>query len=129
MDIFAYLSCGLVACVLIVIVRQYRADMAVVLSIGAGVVMLAFALSSLAPVMTGLRDIVESAGVGEEWLSVIVKAFGISVKEQLAADVCRDVGESSLAGKIEIGGRVAILAVSLPLFQKVLELSAKIITG
>ena len=49
----------------------------------------------------------------------MLKALGICFITQLGADVCRDAGESSLASKIELGGRMSILALCIPMITKV----------
>ena len=46
---------------------------------------------------------------------------------QTAADVCRDAGQTALAGKLELGGRLALLIVALPLFRRLLDLAMEII--
>ncbi|MFR5069076.1 MAG: SpoIIIAC/SpoIIIAD family protein [Eubacteriales bacterium] len=38
---------------------------------------------------------------------------------QFAADACRDAGESSLASKVELAGKVAVILMALPLFEAI----------
>ena len=53
-------------------------------------------------------------------VTILFKAVGICLLTQLAGDVCRDSGESSIASKIELAGRAAILLTAMPLIQEVL---------
>jgi stage III sporulation protein AD len=41
---------------------------------------------------------------------------------KLCADVCRDTGESALASGVESVGKIAIFALAVPTFVKILEL-------
>ena len=57
----------------------------------------------------------------------MVKALGVCVVTQLASDTCKDCGQNSIASKIELGGKVLILAISLPMFTSLLETINKLI--
>ncbi len=48
-------------------------------------------------------------------LELLLKALAVSVACNLTSAVCRDCGESSLAEKAELAGKVAILSLSVPL--------------
>ena len=48
---------------------------------------------------------------------------------QLTADTCRDAGETALAAKAELVGRVLLLAVAVPLFQDLLTLVTALMSG
>ena len=55
-------------------------------------------------------------------LQVLAKAAGIALTAQLARDVCKDAGQSALAGQVELAGRVLILLAAMPLLGRLLEL-------
>ena len=48
---------------------------------------------------------------------------------QLSADACRDAGETALAEKAELAGKVFLLLIALPLFEKVAELAVRLMNG
>ncbi len=52
----------------------------------------------------------------------MLKCTGIGIAAKLAADLCRDGGQSALAGAVEFGGTAAALFVSLPLLRSFLAL-------
>jgi len=127
MNIFSLAACGVIACVLIVTIRQHRPEMAVILTIAAGVVILSMILIQFGPVVSSVSGLVEKTGVNSAYIVVVIKAIGISLVAQLAADICRDAGEQSIAAKVEMGGKLGIVAVTLPLFADLLQLSSNII--
>ena len=59
----------------------------------------------------------------------MLKAAGITLLTQLTADTCRDAGETALAAKAELVGRVLLLAVAVPLFQDLLTLVTALMSG
>ena len=60
---------------------------------------------------------------------MLFKALGICYLTQFAADSCRDAGESALAVKAEIAGRIAVLLISLPLLSQVASTAMDLIGG
>ena len=48
---------------------------------------------------------------------------------QLAADTCRDAGDSALAGKAELTGRILLLLLAVPLYEEILTLIGQVVTG
>lgn len=128
MNIFSLCACGIISCVLIVTIRQYKPEMAIGVSVAAGVVMFTMLAAGVVPVIGALTDTAGKIGVNGEYILISVKAVGICLVAQLAADICRDSGQQSAATKIEIGGKLAVVAVSLPLFEQLLTLAERIIT-
>ena len=59
---------------------------------------------------------------------IIYKCLGVCYITQLGSGCCRDCGESGLASVVEAAGRIAILAVSLPLFKALVNIIEKILT-
>ena len=47
----------------------------------------------------------------------------------MASDACRDAGEAALASKADLAGKVTLLVLALPLFQKIGELAVSLING
>lgn len=124
MNIFAFAGAGIIMCVLIVTVRQFKSELALPLCIACGVVMTLYLLSEVVPLIDELRGLAAMSGIPSQFLAIAVKAVGICVAVQVAADVCRDAGESALANQLELGGKLALLLVSFPLFQEMISLAA-----
>ena len=128
MDIITVAAVGIIGAVLCVIVRQYKPEMAISVSAACGVVILVAVITMLAPSIAAISELSAAAGVGDEYSAILLKALAVCYITRLAADSCRDAGESAVAAKIELAGRAAIMAVSLPVFAKLAELVTKFIT-
>ncbi len=77
----------------------------------------------LIPVVDRVEQLYESSGGEPYYLEILYKCLGICFLTQLAADICRDSGEGTLAVQAETAGKTALLAVSLPLFEQAAELA------
>ena len=120
MWIIAAAAAGLVGTVLALILGQYRPEFRMLVTAAVTLLLMAMVLEQLSPVLEQLRSTMELTGLTGDYAAVIFKAVGICLLTQLAGDVCRDSGESSIASKIELAGRAAILLTAMPLIQEVL---------
>lgn len=120
MWIIAAAAAGLVGTVLALILGQYRPEFRMLITAAVTLLLMAMVLEQLSPVLEQLRSTMELTGLTGDYAAILFKAVGICLLTQLAGDVCRDSGESSIASKIELAGRAAILLTAVPLIQEVL---------
>ena len=107
---------------LILTVRQEHPVFAVLIGACAGVWVLLSVLSGVTDVLDFATDFIDQSGIGNENLQLVLKAVGICYITQFASDLCADAGEVSLAGKIELAGRIGILVISLPMVRTLFDL-------
>lgn len=127
MNIFAFIGSALVMCVMIITVGQLKPELSLLLAIACGIVMTVFLLGFVSPVIDEISLIASSGGIDSDMIAVVIKSFGICVAVQTASDLCRDSGQTAIAGKLELGGRLALLIVAMPLFRRLLDLALGII--
>lgn len=119
----------LCAAFLAAVLRTQRPELAVGLSLLAGVMVTVAVITRLSPLMTSLRRLTARGGLSDDSLSLVLRAAGVCLVTQLTADTCRDAGESSLASKAELTGRLVLLVMALPLFERILALIATVVGG
>lgn len=125
------LSVGVLLCgaLLAVVLRGWRPELALCLSLAAGAVVLLLLLNQIAPLLAAVKRLVAAGGLSGDYLTVVLKAAGVCLLTQLTADTCRDAGESALAGKAELVGRVLLLLLAVPLFEEILALVTGLLQG
>lgn len=127
MELTAILSLLLIAAFLAVLLRQYRPEIAMAIGIVAGVLVVLALLQRLTPALSSLRTLLEGAALPTVYTGILFKALGICLLTQLAADTCRDAGETALAAKAEFAGKILLLVLSLPLFEKITSLALSLL--
>ena len=127
MDIVKIIGVGLIALIIIIILRQYKPEFSIYVSIIAGVLILLFSFSNISGVINLLKDISNRANINSEFLGIILKITGIAILTEFAVSICQDSGEKSIANKIDIGGKVIIITISLPIISSLLETILKVL--
>ena len=121
MGIERVLALAFVTLVLLVVLRQERPEIALLVSLAAGAIMLIAVLITLAPALTVLSDLAARARVERYYLDTVLRVVGIAYLADFGAQVCADAGESALARKVELAGKVIIMVMAIPVVTAVLE--------
>ncbi len=125
--------CGvaLIALVALILLRQVRPDWAPLLRIASAVVAVGGILGLGAEVLSALGEWTDTLGAAlpQESFGVLVRALGIALLTEVAATMCRDCGEGSLATWVELAGKLEILLLALPLIETVWETVAGVLGG
>lgn len=124
-EFLVFVAVALVAAVLVVLLRESHPQSALVLAIGASVVLLIYLLNLISPVVQQIRGFADSVGFAN--FDVLIKAIALGFVTEIAAALCRDSNQLALAVKIEIGGKIAIVAIALPLVADILNLVVELI--
>lgn len=127
MEIFSIALFAIVCAVLVLTLKNTRPEYALLLSIAAGCVILALTLKYLAGIFHVIEEMFSGVGINSEYFVILLKALGICYIAQFAGEVCKDFGQASLSSKIELGGKIAVLLLCLPLIKTVIETATKLI--
>ena len=129
MELTAIAGVVVVAAFLAVLLRQQRPEQAMAVGLLAGISVLVLVLTKAVPALSSIQDMLNTSSLPGEYVAILFKALGICLLTQLAADTCRDAGETALAGKAELAGKVGLVMLSLPLFQKIADLAVSLINN
>jgi len=121
MEITKIIGIGIIALIITIILKQYKKEYALYTSIIAGIFILLISLSQISGVINLLKDISSRANINSQFLGIILKITGIAILTEFAVSICQDSGESAIASKIDIGGKVIIISLSLPIISALLE--------
>ncbi|MEG2204915.1 MAG: SpoIIIAC/SpoIIIAD family protein [Oscillospiraceae bacterium] len=119
----AVAGAAVIAAVLAVTLREVKKEYALLLSLACGILLLLWAANAIAPALDELRTLIDAARIDTKYGEILLKSLGVSFLTQFAADACKDAGEGAIAAKLELCGRVCIVALSLPMFQEILSLA------
>lgn len=122
MEIFKVVGFAIFSVVLIVILRNERPEFAIMLSIAAGVGIIIFSISKMSDVIDMLYELIDNAGVNKEFFNIILKVTAIAYIVEFGKNICSDAGQSSVASKLEMAGKIIIFTLSFPLIDVLVEI-------
>ncbi|MCL2108460.1 MAG: stage III sporulation AC/AD family protein [Oscillospiraceae bacterium] len=127
MNITAIVALGLVAAVLSIILRQHKQEYGLYIPLVTGVAILGAVLIAVRPVLDVIQNLMEAVHMNNIYGQTLLKGLAVCYLTQLAADACKDAGETAIAGKVELAGKIAIVLLSLPLFASLVEMITRLI--
>lgn len=127
MEVIKIIGIALVALIIIVLLRQYRPEFTIYISLIAGALILLLVMDKLTGVINLLQSIANKTSINSTFLSLLIKITGIAFLSEFAVSICKDSGEAAIANKIEIGTKIIIIAMSIPIITSLLEIILKIL--
>lgn len=127
MDVIKIIGVGLIALIIIVLLKQYKPEFVVYVSLIAGALIIFLVIDKLTGIVELLSNLSSKAGINNQFLGILLKITGIAFLTEFAVSICNDSGESAIANKIDLGGKIIIIAISIPIISALLELIIKIL--
>lgn len=127
MNLFSVTVFCLVGAILCLVLKQYKPEFALLISLGCSIVVMLFILEGITQVRDELDLILQNSMLNSDLMVVVFKCLGVCVLTELASQTCKDTGEGAIAAKVELAGKVSLLILSLPLFVRLLEVSTTLI--
>lgn len=126
-EVIKIVGIGIIALILIIIIKQYRPEFALYISLIAGALILYFVLDKVTNIINLLKQICEKSGVNSNFLGILIKMTGIAFLAEFGISICKDAGENAIASKVELGSKVVIISMSIPIIYNLLEVILKIL--
>lgn len=114
---------GIVIAIVVMIVREVKPSIAVLVSVMGSVCLLLAALPYVEDVYSLVQNLSEKSGMNSDLLISLIKIAGIAMVTEFAADICSDAGEASLGDKIHFVGKMAVLASCVPVITTVFSVA------
>ena len=116
-----FAAAAVLAAAAALLLRRSNPELQIPLAAAVCVFVLWGTLKLLEPVRLLLERAAALSGLGGVYFLPIAKCAVIGIVTKGAADLCRDGGQSAMAGAVELGGAAAALVVSLPLLNALLD--------
>ena len=128
MNIIMVIGIAIVGVALSLVLKQHKPEFSMLISLGVGAVVLILIVNSFTPILDTITSLIADTQMPFAYGEILMKALGICFVAQLASDTCRDAGESAVASKVELAGKIAVILISLPLFEKILSIVSSLIS-
>ncbi len=108
---------AIVGTLLAVTLKSRNGEMRVLISITTGILIFLYCVAPLKNVLTMLHETAVLAGISEGYFAIILKVIAIAYLTQFGAEICKDAGEGAIGTKVELAGKILMIAVSAPVLS------------
>jgi len=130
MNIFLKATAGvLIALILWLCLEKRGKDISLLLIMAVCAMVVTSATTFLNPILDFIDKIQEIGNVDNEYVTVVLKIVGIGIVTEISVLICKDAGNESLGKTLQILSTVVVLWISIPVFDKLLELINEILVA
>ena len=126
MEIIKVVAFSFIALFIVLLFKGKRDDIAVQISIVAGIFIFFFLISKMTMVLQFLQQISLKANIDFIYLNTVLKILGIAYLATFCSEICNDAGEKNIGSKVEFAGKILILVLAIPILMAVLQSILKI---
>ena len=127
MEIVKIIGIALSAVILIIIIKQYKPEFALYMSLIASILILFLIFDKLSIIVTLLNNLASRMNTSSEFLKILIKITGIAFLTEFAVSLCKDAGESAIGTKVDLGGKIIIVSMSIPIISSMLDTILKVL--
>lgn len=125
-DIIQVIGLAIIATVIIAVIKAQRPEIAIQISIAAGIIVFTMILGKISAVIELLNSFARKINIDTIYISTLLKIVGIAYIAEFGAEVCKDAGESAIASKVELAGKVMIIVLAVPILTSLMDLIIRI---
>ncbi|QQT02780.1 stage III sporulation protein AD [Peribacillus psychrosaccharolyticus] len=112
---------ALIATFLALILKEQKPNFAFLLVVFVGCSIFLFLADKIYEIIKMLESLAVNAHVNMMYMETILKIIGIAYIAEFASQITKDAGQGSIASKIELSGKILILAMAIPILTVIIE--------
>ncbi|MFJ5964915.1 stage III sporulation protein AD [Bacillus sp. NPDC093026] len=120
-EIIQIVGLGLIATFLALIVKEQKPTFAFMLVVFTGCVIFLYLIDQIYAIISMIEKIAANAGVNMKYVETILKIIGIAYIAEFGSQLTKDAGQGAIASKIELGGKILILVMAVPILTVIIE--------
>lgn len=101
--------------------KSLNSPLWVYLSLALSVFVLFYILNRLGFVLDFMDDVMGDIGLESGYFEILIKIVGISYLCEFTSNICRESGFVAVASQIEIGGKLTMMVLSMPILMAIVE--------
>ena len=119
--VFTFAAMAVISTVLAIYLKDSGFSTAALLvTVCGGVLVFLKIIPFAADLFFSVEELSQTAGLRTDYLGLVLKAVCIAYVGEFASQICRDAGESGMAKKLDLGIKVVIMVMAMPLLQTIL---------
>lgn len=121
MDIVKVGLLGIVGVLIAIQLKAHKPEYGVYVGLAVSLIIFGYVLRCLSNVLNQFAALNNYLSTGAGYLGTLLKVVGITYICEFCAGICKDAGYGSVAGQIEILGKLTVMFAGLPIIFAVIE--------
>lgn len=127
MEIAQVIGLAIIVTVIGMVIKQIKPEMALQLSILAGVAIFLLIMDKIRLIVDLLQKLADQANISSYYLFIVLKIVGVAYLAEFGCQICKDAGENALATKVEIAAKIFVIILAIPIIVAIMESMMKLL--
>ena len=125
-EIFKIIGISLITTISILVVKPTKPDIALVLGVAGSIIVFFYIVDLLESVLGLFEYIMEVTNLDSVIFTLLIKIIGVGYITEFSAHICQDSGNSTMASKLLLAGKLVIFVMAIPIITSLIELIVSI---
>ncbi|KQL34040.1 MULTISPECIES: stage III sporulation protein AD [Bacillaceae] len=113
---------GLAATFVILLLNQFKMNnFTLAITVFISCVLFLFLLDKVQFLLEQIQKLANQASIKNVYVETLLKIIGIAYIAEFGVQITKDAGQGAIASKIELGGKVLILVLAIPILTALIE--------
>ena len=122
MEILKIAAVALTGLMLATLLKSVNKEISIYIILATVIIIFLAVIERLEEVFAFIQTIYDKVPYGKTFFPVILKVLAVSYITDFTAQLCRNAGESAVAYKVEMAGKVIIFCLAIPVLSAILKL-------
>ena len=128
MEIFRIAAIALVTAFCVILLRNVKSELAAAVGLAGGIIVVLSVIDYFSDIFSAVYAIAKRAGLATSVVTLLFKVIAVGYISEFSASLIEDAGMSSLADKVLLGGKLIIVATSIPVIVQLFEYIANMLS-
>ncbi|MBU5214303.1 stage III sporulation protein AD [Heyndrickxia oleronia] len=120
-EILKIVGIALITTFLALIIKEQKPNFAFLLVLFVGCAIFIYLVDQVYAIIRMVETIATNANVNTIYVKTILKIIGIAYIAEFASHISKDAGQGAMAAKVELAGKILILAMAIPILTVLIE--------
>ena len=126
MEIVKIIGIGFLSLIITLVFKEYKKEYVIYVILISGATIIFYSMGTIKSIIDFINEISNKSNYNG-FISLLLKITGISILTEYAISICKDAGENSIASKIDFGGKIIIISLSIPVISTTLDTLTKLL--
>lgn len=121
MEIVKIIGIGFLTLIITIMLKEYKKEYAIYAVLIGGAIILFYSMGTIKSIVDFVSNIASNSKYNNAFITLILKITGIAILTEYAVSICKDLGENSIANKIDFGSKIIVISLSIPIISNTLD--------
>lgn len=122
MDILKIIGVAFITAICSMLLKPNKPELSFAVTVTGIIVVLLFIVDGMQNTIAAFTTLAQLTGIDNGLIKILLKTVGVGYLTEFGAGILNDFGSNAMADKVVLGGKITIMALSLPVLESLLSL-------